>query len=100
MTGTYLSTIPYIPLYTPIHPYTLLYTLYTLCTPYTSTTDKALFNRLVPADKDGSRKFSSVMLKRCKKLGIDKTDPNEFTEEVYTIHTNTHLYTLIHTYTH
>ena len=43
-------------------------------------TDKALFNRLCPDEKDGSRKFSSVMLKRVKKLGIDKTDPNSLTE--------------------
>lgn len=43
-------------------------------------TDKALFNRLCPEEKDGSRKFSAVMLKRVKKLGIDKTDPNTLTE--------------------
>lgn len=43
--------------------------------------DKSLFNRLCPADKDGNRKFANVMLRRLKKLGIDKTDPNELTEE-------------------
>lgn len=43
--------------------------------------DKSLFSKLCPAEKDGSRKFAPVMLKRLKKLGIDKTDPNEFTEE-------------------
>lgn len=43
--------------------------------------DEALFNRLCPADKEGSRKFSPVMLKRLKKLGIEKTNPNDFTAE-------------------
>ena len=35
----------------------------------------------VPAGKDGSRKFSPVMLRRLRKLGISKTDPNELTPE-------------------
>ena len=43
--------------------------------------DEALFNRLCPPAKDGSRTFAYPMLKRLKKLGIDKTDPNELTEE-------------------
>jgi formate--tetrahydrofolate ligase len=43
--------------------------------------DKALFERLCPAEKDGSRTFSPIMLKRLKKLGITKTDPNELTPE-------------------
>ncbi len=43
--------------------------------------DEQLFNRLCPPAKDGSRKFSPIMLKRLKKLGIDKTDPNELTPE-------------------
>ena len=43
--------------------------------------DAALFSRLCPTAKDGSRYFSPVMLKRLKKLGIDKTDPNDLTEE-------------------
>ncbi len=43
--------------------------------------DESLFNRLCPPDKEGNRKFSPVMLRRLKKLGIDKTDPNELTEE-------------------
>ena len=43
--------------------------------------DAALFDRLAPAAKDGSRKFSAIMLRRVKKLGIGKTDPNEFTPE-------------------
>ena len=44
--------------------------------------DKSLFNRLCPADeKDGSRKFAAIMLRRLSKLGIDKTNPNDLTEE-------------------
>eukprot|EP01038_Epipyxis_sp_PR26KG_P012168 gene12168-16295_t len=43
--------------------------------------DKSMFNRLCPPEKDGSRKFTAVMLKRVKKLGIDKTNPNDFTDE-------------------
>lgn len=43
--------------------------------------NKALFNRLCPPNKDGERKFSPVMLKRLQKLGITKTDPSELTEE-------------------
>lgn len=44
-------------------------------------TDEALFRRLCPPDKEGNRKFSPTMLRRLKKLGIDKTDPNDLTEE-------------------
>ena len=43
--------------------------------------DKSIFSRLCPADKEGNRKFAPTMLKRLKKLGITKTDPNEFTDE-------------------
>jgi methylenetetrahydrofolate dehydrogenase (NADP+)/methenyltetrahydrofolate cyclohydrolase/formyltetrahydrofolate synthetase len=43
--------------------------------------DEALFNRLCPPDKEGNRRFSPSMLRRLKKLGIDKTDPNELTPE-------------------
>jgi len=43
--------------------------------------DEALFRRLCPPDKEGNRRFSPPMLRRLKKLGIDKTDPNELTEE-------------------
>ena len=43
--------------------------------------DEALFNRLCPPDKEGNRYFSPSMLRRLKKLGIDKTDPNELTPE-------------------
>mmetsp|Transcript_16907 Transcript_16907/g.15261 ORF Transcript_16907/g.15261 Transcript_16907/m.15261 type:complete len:638 (+) Transcript_16907:120-2033(+) len=43
--------------------------------------DKALFSRLCPAEKDGSKSFSSIMIRRLKKLGIDKTNPNDLTVE-------------------
>ncbi|MGD8455274.1 MAG: formate--tetrahydrofolate ligase [Anaerolineales bacterium] len=43
--------------------------------------DAALFNRLCPPEKDGSRSFSPSMLRRLKKLGINKTDPNKLTDE-------------------
>src|SRR5690349_6952744 len=43
--------------------------------------DEKLFNALCPANKKGERKFSPTMLRRLKKLGIDKTDPNELTSE-------------------
>jgi formyltetrahydrofolate synthetase len=43
--------------------------------------DEKLFNALCPADKQGNRRFSPSMLRRLKKLGIDKTDPNELTLE-------------------
>ena len=44
-------------------------------------TDEQLFNALCPADKKGGRKFSPTMLRRLKKLGINKTDPNQLTPE-------------------
>ncbi len=45
-------------------------------------TDEALFDRLCPASgSDGSRQFSSVMLRRLDKLGIEKNDPNELSKE-------------------
>jgi formyltetrahydrofolate synthetase len=43
--------------------------------------DEALFDRLCPAANDGSRRFTAVMLRRLRKLGIDKTDPNSLTPE-------------------
>jgi methylenetetrahydrofolate dehydrogenase (NADP+)/methenyltetrahydrofolate cyclohydrolase/formyltetrahydrofolate synthetase len=43
--------------------------------------DASLFKRLCPPAKDGSREFSPSMLRRLEKLGIDKTDPNDLTEE-------------------
>ena len=46
-----------------------------------SATDEQMFERLCPPAKDGSRKFSPVMLRRLRKLGISKTDPNELTPE-------------------
>jgi methylenetetrahydrofolate dehydrogenase (NADP+) / methenyltetrahydrofolate cyclohydrolase / formyltetrahydrofolate synthetase len=47
----------------------------------TTPDDAVLFDRLCPAAKDGSRRFSPVMLRRLKKLGIAKTDPNELTPQ-------------------
>ena len=43
--------------------------------------DEKLFNALCPPDKKGNRRFSSTMLRRLKKLGINKTDPNDLTPE-------------------
>ncbi|GAB4465948.1 MAG: formate--tetrahydrofolate ligase [Anaerolineales bacterium] len=43
--------------------------------------DDKLFDALCPPDKKGNRKFSPSMLRRLKKLGIDKTDPNDLTPE-------------------
>jgi len=45
--------------------------------------DGPLYKRLVPAKK-GVRKFTSSMLRRLKKLGIDKTDPDSLTPEEIT----------------
>jgi methylenetetrahydrofolate dehydrogenase (NADP+)/methenyltetrahydrofolate cyclohydrolase/formyltetrahydrofolate synthetase len=42
-------------------------------------TDEELFNLLCPPNKKGKRHFSPTMLRRLKKLGIDKTDPDELT---------------------
>lgn len=41
--------------------------------------DEKLFNALCPADKQGNRRFSPSMLRRLKRLGIDKTNPNDLT---------------------
>ena len=41
--------------------------------------DEVLFDRLCPASKDGSRRFSPVMLRRLAKLGIEQTDPGALT---------------------
>ncbi len=43
--------------------------------------DAKLFDALCPPDKAGNRKFSPSMLRRLKKLGISKTDPNQLTPE-------------------
>ena len=45
-----------------------------------SQKDGPLYRRLVPAKK-GKREFAPVMQRRLKKLGIDKTNPDELTEE-------------------
>ena len=45
--------------------------------------DKAFWSRLVPTKK-GVREFAPLMLKRLKKLGIDKTKPDELTPEEIT----------------
>ena len=47
----------------------------------TRQSDEALFKRLCPPAKDGSRSFAKPMLRRLEKLGINKTDPNDLTEE-------------------
>ncbi|KAJ3514842.1 hypothetical protein NLJ89_g2136 [Agrocybe chaxingu] len=41
---------------------------------------QALYSRLVPSKK-GKREFAPLMLKRLKKLGIDKTNPDDLTPE-------------------
>ncbi len=43
--------------------------------------DTKLFDALCPPNKQGQRRFSPTMLRRLKKLGIAKTDPNELTPE-------------------
>ena len=43
--------------------------------------DEKLFNALCPPDKKGNRRFSPTMLRRLKKLGINKTNPNDLTPE-------------------
>lgn len=43
--------------------------------------DKGLFERLCPPDKAGNRHFAPIMLRRLRKLGIDKTNPNDLTPE-------------------
>ncbi|MGE5221058.1 MAG: formate--tetrahydrofolate ligase [Omnitrophica WOR_2 bacterium] len=43
--------------------------------------DEKLFNALCPVDKQGKRRFSPSMLRRLKKLGIDKTDPELLTPQ-------------------
>jgi len=46
-----------------------------------SQDDEKLFTALCPVDKLGKRRFSPSMLRRLKKLGIQKTDPNELTPD-------------------
>ena len=45
--------------------------------------DEALFGRLCPPDKNGKREFAPIMFRRLKKLGIDKTNPDDLTPEEY-----------------
>ena len=47
----------------------------------TESSDELLFNRLCPVDKKGKRHFGRGLLGRLKKLGIEKTDPDELTTE-------------------
>ena len=42
---------------------------------------QVMFDRLCPPDKTGKRTFAPPMLRRIKKLGIDKTDPETLTPE-------------------
>ncbi len=44
-------------------------------------TDEQLFNRLIPAGKDGKRHFSRLMLERVRKLGYTTDDPDELNPE-------------------
>ena len=46
-----------------------------------NSSDEQLFDRLCPPKKDGSRRFSPVMLRRLGNLGITQTDPNQLTPE-------------------
>mmetsp|Transcript_430 Transcript_430/g.816 ORF Transcript_430/g.816 Transcript_430/m.816 type:complete len:669 (+) Transcript_430:41-2047(+) len=43
--------------------------------------DHSLFNRLCPKDKKGNRKFAPVMLRRLERLGINKTNPDDLTDD-------------------
>ncbi len=43
--------------------------------------DEKLFNALCPPNKKGQRRFSPTMLRRLKKLGINKTNPDDLTPE-------------------
>lgn len=44
-------------------------------------TDEQLFDSLCPPARDGARRFAPTMLRRLKKLGIAKSDPNQLTAE-------------------
>ncbi|HMK08135.1 MAG TPA: formate--tetrahydrofolate ligase, partial [Anaerolineales bacterium] len=43
--------------------------------------DEKLFNALCPKDKKGKRRFAPSMLRRLKRLGIAKSDPEQLTPE-------------------
>ncbi len=45
--------------------------------------DEALFGRLCPPDMNGKREFAPIMFRRLKKLGINKTNPDDLTPEEY-----------------
>jgi formyltetrahydrofolate synthetase len=45
------------------------------------TDPQTMFDRLCPPDKTGKRTFAPSMLRRVKKLGIEKTDPEALTSE-------------------
>lgn len=44
-------------------------------------TNAALYRRLVPAAKDGSKRFSKIQIKRLMKLGITKDNPKDLTDD-------------------
>jgi methylenetetrahydrofolate dehydrogenase (NADP+) / methenyltetrahydrofolate cyclohydrolase / formyltetrahydrofolate synthetase len=44
-------------------------------------TDEELFKSLCPPDKNGNRRFPRGMMSRLRKLGIEKTNPNDLTPE-------------------
>ena len=46
-----------------------------------ASSPQVMFDRLCPKDKQGQRSFSPTMLRRLKKLGIEKTDPGALTPE-------------------
>jgi methylenetetrahydrofolate dehydrogenase (NADP+)/methenyltetrahydrofolate cyclohydrolase/formyltetrahydrofolate synthetase len=46
-----------------------------------SQDDEKLFNAFCPADRKGERRFSPIMVRRLRRLGIDKTNPNELTPD-------------------
>src|SRR4030095_9071529 len=47
----------------------------------TQENDEQLFNALCPPAKKGNRKFSPSMLRRWKRLDIQKSNPNDLTPE-------------------
>ena len=47
----------------------------------TRQTDEALFRRLFPINKEGKRYYARGMIRRLKKLGITKENPDDLTKE-------------------
>ena len=41
----------------------------------------SFYKRFVPVSSSGERKFSDIQMKRLRKLGIDKTNPHDLTED-------------------